>query len=219
MPRSTTHADQFFVGNAVKAAKFNNRRGIPDTPIVQVDLGVVATASSTAHCLSQSVSSGVAALLNGASAGTNDVPRNVVLGWTNTAIATVTGLDENGETMVEQSASGVALTGVKAFKSITSITFNANVTSMTGGHGTVLGLPYRLGGKYDILAFYTDTTQEAATSTVVGDATTATATTGDVRGTISPATAPNASRRFRVWMKVYGLASNAEAYGVPQYAG
>lgn len=211
-----THADELFVGNAYEPAARSNR-GAPLTPVVQVDLGVPATASANSICTSQSVSSGVAAVIT---AGTLDVPRNVVAAWTNTAIVTVTGTDKYGKTLVESSASGTSFTGKKAFKTVTSVVFNASVTGATVGSGVVLGLPYRLGGKYDILAGYMDTTLENATSTVVaGDATTPSATTGDVRGTYSPATAPNGSRQYRVWMKIYGLASRAESYGVNQYAG
>lgn len=211
-----THADALFVGNAYEPAS-RRGRGTPLTPIVQVDLGVPATASANAICTSQSVTGGVAAVIT---AGTIDVPRNVVAAWTNTAVVTVTGTDKYGKTLVESSASGTSFTGKKAFKTVTSVVFSASVTGATVGTGVVLGLPYRLGGKYDILAGYVDSTLENATSTVVaGDATTPSATTGDVRGTYSPATAPNGSRQYRVWMKIFGLASRAESYGVNQYAG
>lgn len=221
MPKHTiSHADEFYVGNAYEAAVAGDRRGVPLTPIVLVDLGIPAAAAANAVSLSQSVSSGVAALLNGALGATLDVPRTLVGAWTNTAILTVTGRDKYGKLMVESSASGTSFTGVKAFKTIISAVFNASVTGATIGTGALLGLPYRLGGKYDILAGYMDSTLEHASSTVVaGVATTPSATSGDVRGTYSPATAPNGSRQYRVWMKVFGLKNREESYGTAQYAG
>lgn len=215
-----SNADEFYVGNAYEAAVVGGRRGVKLTPIIQVDLGIPAAASANAVSLSQSVSSGVAALLNGALGATLDVPRTLVGAWTNTAIVTVTGRDVYGKVLVESSASGTSFTGKKAFKTITSVVFNASVTGATIGTGALLGLPYRLGGKYDILAGYMDTTLENASSTVAAaDTTTVSATTGDVRGTYSPATAPNGSRQYRVWMKVFGLKNRAESYGIDQYAG
>lgn len=115
-------------------------------PTAYIDLGSPAAASSTSLCASQSVSSGVAAVINGALAsggvGVMDAPRNVVAAWTTSAILTVTGTDVDGNTVVEKSASGVTFTGKKAFKTVTSMTFNASVTGMTAGTGDVLGLPF-----------------------------------------------------------------------------
>lgn len=71
-----------------------------------------------------------------------DVPRNVVAGWTGSAVITVTGKDVYGDIMVESSPSaGTTFTGKKAFKEITNIAVSGNVTSLTVGTGDVLGLP------------------------------------------------------------------------------
>ena len=215
-----SNADELFWGDAYEPKANGSKRGVPFNPTVQVDLGAPVAASANAISLSQSVTGGVAALLNGALGGTLDVPRNVVAAWTNTAVCTVTGTDVYGRTLVESSASGTSMTGKKAFKTITSVVFSASVTSATVGTGDVLGLPYRIGGKFDILAAYADTTADIASATVVaGDATTPSATTGDVRGTYDPNTACNGSVRFRLWLKPYGVKNRAEAYGVDQFAG
>lgn len=215
-----SNADELFWGDAYDPQANGSKRGIPTHLPMQVDLGAPVAASANAISLSQSVTGGVAALLNGALGATLDVPRNVVAAWTNTAVCTVTGTDKYGRTLVESSASGTSMTGKKAFKTITSVVFSASVTGATVGTGDVLGLPYRLAGKYDILAAYADNTADLASATVVaGDATTPTATTGDVRGTIDFNTACNGSVRFRVWMKPYGAKNRAEAFGVDQYAG
>lgn len=225
MPRHTlSTADEFFVGNAYEPAVPGGPRGVPLTPIVQVDLGTPAAAAANAISLSQGVSAGVAALLNGATGvggvAVLDVPRNVVAAWTNTAILTIVGLDRYGRRVVETSASGTTFTGRKAFARILSATFNAAVTGATIGTGAVLGLPYRIGGRFDVLAGYVNETLEHASSTVVGgDATTPSGTTLDVRGTYAPATAPNGTNRYRVWMKVFGLRNREESYGTAQFAG
>jgi len=71
-----------------------------------------------------------------------DVPRNVVAAWTGNAKLTVTGKDEYGNVMVETTpTSTTSHTGKKAFKEITSCSFDANVTAATIGTGDVLGLP------------------------------------------------------------------------------
>ena len=108
-------------------------------------LGSPATADADGVCASQSVTANVAATINGAlavnSVGVFDVPRNVVAAWTTSAVITVTGKDEYGNTLIEQSGSGTSFTGAKAFKTVTSVTFSANVTGATVGTGNVLGLP------------------------------------------------------------------------------
>jgi len=117
-------------------------------PVI-MDLGAPDTADPNGICESQSVTVATSPLaeLDGALANTAgtvatfDVPRNVVAAWTGTAVLTVTGTDEYGNTMVEASASGTSLTGAKAFKTVTSLSFSADVTSMTAGTGEVIGLP------------------------------------------------------------------------------
>lgn len=219
-----SHADTLLYGNAYEPKVTGSKRGVPTTQVVQVDLGAPAAGAANSVATSQSVGAGATFTLNGslASGGvaTFDVPRNVVAAWTTTSVLTVRGTDAYGRSITESSASGTSFAGKKAFKTITSVTSSASITLATVGTGNVLGLPYCLAGKFDILAGYADTTQEAATSTVVArDTTTATATTGDVRGTYAPATTPNGSVRFRVWMKIADVTSRAGAYGIEQYAG
>jgi hypothetical protein len=111
-----------------------------------MDLGSPQTADADGYVASQSVSSGVAAVINGALAsngvGYADTPRNVVAAWTGSAVMTVTGTDCDGNTVVEKSASGTSHTGLKAFKTVTSVTWNASVTGATVGTGNKIGLPF-----------------------------------------------------------------------------
>ena len=116
--------------------------GVVKAPLHLINLGSPDLADADGLSASQTVTgAGTAFLLNGAVGATFDVPRNVVGAWTNTAIITITGLDVDGNVVVETSASGTSHTGKKAFKSITSVTTNATVTSATLGTGVVLGLP------------------------------------------------------------------------------
>jgi hypothetical protein len=113
-----------------------------------MDLGSPATADADGYCVSQSVSAGANATITGALAsggvGYPDTPRNVVAAWTGAAVLTVTGTDVDGNTVVEKSASGTSHTGSKAFKTVTAVSFSANVTSATVGTGNKVGLPFYL---------------------------------------------------------------------------
>lgn len=200
----------------VSANDLGSRKGIVIPRLTYKDFGAVATASANAISLSQSVTSGVAFLLNGANAGVMDVPRNVVAAWTTTAILTIVGLDEYGVVMTEASASGTAHTGKKAFKSITSITPNANITLATVGTGDVLGLPFSYANKSQIISPTMDGVADAVTM-VIADATDpATTTTGDVRGTVDYTTASNGTRRFAIMQSISASDGAVATFGVAQ---
>jgi hypothetical protein len=130
------------------------------TAVKLISLGAPDVADADGYCVSQnlttagvfSVSGTVAATLAAAALkGEADVPRNVVAAWTGTAVLTVTGKDEYGNTVVESSGSGTSFTGKKAFKQITNIAVSANVTALTVGTGNVLGLPVFLGSVNQIV--------------------------------------------------------------------
>lgn len=160
--------------------------------IVNVNLGSPDAAVSNGFFVSQnltsagvaSVSTTVAAAIAAASlVGIADVPRNVVAAWTGTAVLTVTGKDDYNNTIVESSGSGTSFTGKKAFKRVTGISVSANVTGLTVGTGTVLGLPFfvdnasrvimeyeggvmltRKNGKYYTSVFVLEATVDAGTT-------------------------------------------------------
>lgn len=200
----------------VSQQDLGSRKGIIIPRLAFHKFGAPATASANAHSLSQSVSSGVSALLDGAAAGTNAVPRNVVGAWTNTAVVTVVGTDVYGAAMSEASASGTSLTGKKAFATITSITPSANITSATFGTGDVLGLPFVLGTKDQIVNPNMDGAYDAVTA-VVGDTTDpATTTTGDVRGTVDYATASNGTRRYAIAYEISSVDGKEAVFGLTQ---
>lgn len=217
-----SRADTLYSGSAYYAAA-NATPGLPVDVYNYINFGVLAAAASNNICTSQASSGGTNALsVNGALASggvaTPDWPRNVVAAWTNTAIATVTGTDYYGQPQTEVSASGTSMTGKKAFKTITAVTFNAAVTGATVGTGVKLGLPYRvdLNGVLDVL---NDNAPDTTYTFTPADTTSpATSSTGDVRGTIQFGAAPNASHSYAANIKIAdrtgGVGKIVGAYGV-----
>jgi len=206
-------------------ATFDDRRRMVPAPTTLVTLGAPATADADGICESQAVvvATTPLAVLDGVQSdlylGSHvqlDVPRNVVAGWTGTAIITITGKDEYGVTTVERSASGVALTGKKAFKMIDSVSFSANVTAATVGFGDVLGLPFYLGtSALQVLQERQDVAIATAGTFVAGVQTAATATTGDVRGTYDPNAACDGLKSFSLLI----VSADPKYRGADQYAG
>ena len=131
-------------------------KNVSERRALYIDFGSPLTADADGVATSQSVAADASFTLDGALVSDGvaefDVARNVVAAWTTTAILTITGTDEIGNTIVEQTASGTSHTGKKAFKTITSITSNASITSATVGTGVVLGFPVYVGDTRNILA-------------------------------------------------------------------
>lgn len=120
------------------------------SPIVADADGIFASASITAASpLEDGDFTG--ALASGGSV-TLDVPRTLVAAWTNAAVMTITGTDDQDQVMVESSAPGTSFTGVKAFKTVTGVAVSANVTSCTIGTANILGLPLRVANVAHVLA-------------------------------------------------------------------
>lgn len=130
--------------NKPSSARLKNKR-VLYSQVALLDLGSPATADDDGVAASQSVGAGASFVINGALASAGvayfDTPRNVVAAWTTTSVLTITGKDVDGNTVVEKSASGTSHTGKKAFKSISSVTSSASITSATVGTGTKIGLP------------------------------------------------------------------------------
>lgn len=143
------NADQAFQNEARAVRRRDIYRAKQLVPM-RIDLGAPDVLDADGYCVSQDLTAAgvfsvsataAAAILAAALVGTADVPRNVVAAWTTTAILTITGTDEYGQTMVEKSASGTTLTGKKAFKTVTNIATSASITALTVGTGDVIGLP------------------------------------------------------------------------------
>jgi hypothetical protein len=110
---------------------------------------------------------------------------------------TVSGFDVYGQAMSEaitsSAAVSTAVSGLKAFYLITSVTVSgATGTALTVGTTNVLGIPVRVANVAYVASVKSNNTlaQDAGTF-VAADTATATTTTGDVRGTYAPATASN----------------------------
>ena len=161
-----------------------------------------------------------------------DVPRNLSLVVTHSSsvvamTCTITGYDEYLVKMVETltaTATGTSKTdaGAKAWMYIQSIAFasagNATTNTATLGWGDILGLPYFLTSKGHLLSFGAPADELASATAVAGVTTTASATTGDVRGTVLPNTATDASAHYYALMAL-DPTSNAGLGGVAQYGG
>jgi hypothetical protein len=148
-------------------------------------------------------------------------------GTTTSSTFTIVGYDIYGQSMTENIASGtVASTttnGKKAFYQIVSVTGTAGTTStIVVGTTQLLGLPVRVidGGYICHVgwnnAFAIDSGTFAAAVTA-----TATATTGDVRGTFSPSTAPDGVKRLILGIMLPAIAvgpnaTRTGAFGVTQ---
>lgn len=200
-----SRADTLYSGGAYYPPA-NAIPGLPVHVFNMLNLGAIAATAANNIATSQASSGGTNALaINGALAtagvATPDVPRNVVAAWTTTAIATVTGTDFYGQPQTEVSASGTSMTGKKAFGSIISVTFNAAVTAATVGTGVQIGLRYRLDANGLIIAKVNSAT-DAATLTVADTTSPATSSTGDVRGTVSFASAPDGTKVYAVVISI-----------------
>lgn len=116
---------------------------------------------------------------------------------------TVVGYDLYGYPMSEviTGANAGVASGTKAFKYITSVTPSTTPAgNVSVGTGDVIGLPLRADYVGQLLINYNDTVITASTGFVAAVTTTATTTTGDVRGTYALQTASNNTRRLIVYL-------------------
>lgn len=159
------------------------------------------------------------------------VPRNMSLNVTHGSSivamsCTITGYDVYGVKVQETlsvTATGTTKTtaGKKAFAYIESIAFtaaaDAEANTANLGWGDVLGLPYYATAKADVMQVWFNDALDTSVTTVAGDTTTATATTGDVRGTVDPNSACDGSA-VKVWMRV-NPETKATLAGIDQFGG
>jgi hypothetical protein len=197
--------------------------GVFLSPINVYDVVPVAL-DADGVCAQQTLAAAGNALLDGAlaSGGTVvlDVPRNVIIDAAGaaTAVLTITGTDTYGIPMSEAiTLNGTtAVSGKKAFKTITRIAASAAATDFFVGTGDVFGLPIRTNTRGYVLtawdgAFVTTGTFAAAVTTSP-----ATTTTGDVRGTYSVPSASDGAKRLTLWVFVADDDTQTGLYGVTQ---
>jgi hypothetical protein len=142
-----------------------------------------------------------------------DVPRNVVGAWTTSSTVTVTGTDYLGYPQTE-AQTGTTFTGKKTFASIISITSSAAITLSTFGTGNVLGLPFNVHSGDFLSPMFNDAAD--ASTFVVADVTSpATSSTGDVRGTVTPAGTLNGAKFYTCLLKPVDGSTQFGTFGVP----
>lgn len=145
-----------------------------------------------------------------------DLPRALKVNCATTARAfTVSGYDYYGQPMTEVitvAVAGTAVTGKKAFYQISGVTIAGSATSVVVGTSDVLGLPVRVFNVAYIASVKSNNTlaQDAGTF-VAADTATATSTTGDVRGTYTPATASDGIVRTVMGILLPGIAVGPNA--------
>jgi len=199
--------------------------GVFLSPINVYDIVPVAF-SATAVAAAQAVAGAGNLTINGASAtggvATFDVPRTITIVSTNagdtTQTATVIGTDVYGLAMSELITFNgtTAVTGQKAFKTVTRVAISAALTGNgSTGSTDVFGFPFRANTRNYVLtawngAFVTTGTFAAA------DATVATTTTNDVRGTYAVPDAADGSKRLTLWMYIFDDDTQTGLYGVTQ---
>lgn len=148
-----------------------------------------------------------------------DVPRALTVAGTAIYPVTAYGFDQYGMPMTETFAA--ASTGKKAFKVVSRVTAGAVGTVAVVGISNVLGFPFRVSDLGYVMTTKFNGLVEAPTM-VVADGNTATATTGDVRGTYTPATATDGVKRIVVTIALSGIqagpnATRLGAAGVNQF--
>jgi hypothetical protein len=136
----------------------------------------------------------------------NLVARNIVItsvGNDSAATFTVRGFDAYNYPMTETitGANATVANGVKAWKYITSITPAGTLSgsAITIGTGNIFGLPLRADFAGQVIVNYNNTILTALTTFVAAVTSTASATTGDVRGTIGVPSAPDGTKRLVVY--------------------
>lgn len=153
-----------------------------------------------------------------------DIPRNVqVVSSTTDTTQTITirGFDEYNTAMTETlTLNGVTpVLGNKAFKTVVSYQASlALAGNLSIGSGLKYGLSYYLPaqtgtGIGNVLKESQDGATPTAGTAVGGVLTLATATTGDVRGTITPNVTPDGTKVYSVYM----FLADPSFLGVPQY--
>lgn len=191
--------------------------------LFKVDFGAPLVASTTA--VLATTASTVTTVQTLATPFVLDVPRALQAtsssGSDTTQILTIRGFDEYGVALSESftiNGTGV-ISGKKAFKTVVSYQSTvAFVGTLSIGFLNILGLPWYLPaqtgtGIGNILKESQDGATATAGTAVGGVLTKATATTGDVRGTILPNTTPDGTKVYSVFMFV----PDPSFVGVPQF--
>ena len=145
-----------------------------------------------------------------------DLPRAVKVNCSTTARAfTVSGYDYYGQPMSEVitvATAGTAVTGKKAFYQVSGATIAGSATAVLIGTSDVMGFPVRVTNVAYLASVKSNNTLAQDTGTfVAADTATATTSTGDVRGTYTPATASDGIVRTVTGILLPGIAVGPNA--------
>lgn len=135
-----------------------------------------------------------------------------------TQTATVFGTDTYGVPMSETIAFNGTTTvnGKKAFRTVTRVAISAALAGNASvGTTDIFGLPIRANSRNYVLTAWNGAFVTTGTF-VAADATAATATTGDVRGTYAVPDAADGVKRLTAWVFVLDDDTQAGLYGVAQ---
>jgi hypothetical protein len=189
--------------DAAPAKSMYVRFGAPATAVTTAILATTAVADALLHTL--------------ATPYQMDVPRNItyVSSGADAETMTVRGLDRYGVNMTETVTLNGAtpVVGKKAFFVVQSYQAGSAMTNnLSLGFGVVLGIPVILERKNFVFREFMDDAVLTTGTFVAADITVPSATTGDIRGTYSPATAPNGAHIYEL------LAANPDQLAqLPQF--
>ncbi len=206
--------------------------GVTMTPVNVPAIMAPVASDSDGICASQIPSGAGAMTMNGALVTTVDGLPVAILDYARavsvesdniadtTQVITITGYDHYNQLMVENITLGAAtINGKKAFKKVTGVSISAaTIGNVIVGTTIIFGVPYRVNGRYALQVFF-DTAFTTDGTFVAAVTSTATATTGDVRGTYTPATSPDGSKKLVFYALIEDPDTAAGFYGVDQYAG
>lgn len=190
-----------------------------------INLGAADTLVTNGVMAQQNRTNAGALIVNGtlatASVATLDKPRNIIAksGGADTAVLTVTGVDEYNVAMKESlTLNGTtAVNGKKAFKKVTAIACDAAVANTAFiGTGDVLGLPMFLPAAGNVVKELENGTAATAGTFVAGFRTAGghLVTSADVRGTYDPNSVCDGDKVFQI---IVSLPDGGER-GVTQFS-
>ena len=179
-----------------------------DTVPVALATNNIATASVYTSAVTLTAGTGTTSVVraDGVTVVQLDVPRAVATttgaGSPTTRNVTISGYDYYGQPMSEVIATGAVasttVNGKKAFFQISSITISGSpVVTVAVGTTDILGVPVRMTNVAYVSSVRWDSTLAIDAGTFVAAVTTtATTTSGDVRGTYVPSSASNGTKRL-----------------------
>ena len=232
-------SDDLFLGTAETYMGLNSALGNPspmglgvgplgriyvwDTVPVAKATNNIATASVYTSAVTLTAGTGTTSVVrqDGVTVVQLDVPRAVATttgaGTPTTRNVTISGFDVYGQPMSEVIVTGTVasttVNGKKAFFQIRSITISGSpVVTVAVGTTDILGAPVRItNAGYIARAGWDNTLAEDAGTFVAAVTTAATTTSGDVRGTYVPSSAPDGAKRLVVGVLLPAIAVGPQA--------